>query len=175
MNATSLDASPLTADAFRPFGDVLEAAGAADMIINGGRCDRFHDRARLTFGSGRAGISVFRSNAVSLPFRLEVMERHPIGSQAFLPMTDAPYLVVVAGDVSGRPGPPKAFLAAPDQGVNYLAGTWHAPLLALKEGAAFAVVDRIGNGENLEEMTLAEPVFISTEWRAFFGRDSETA
>ncbi|WP_416897376.1 MAG: ureidoglycolate lyase [Minwuia sp.] len=163
MTPEAITAVPLTAEAFRPFGDVLEAAGTADMVINGGRCDRFHDRARLTFGSGRAGISIFRSEAVALPCRLDLMERHPIGSQAFLPMTDAPYLVVVAVDEGGRPGPLNAFLAASGQGVNYLAGTWHAPLLALVDGAAFAVVDRIGKGENLEEFALPHGVLIVSE------------
>jgi ureidoglycolate lyase len=78
---------PLTAEAFRPFGDVLEAAGAPDRLINEGLCGRFHDRARLDFGTGRAGISIFDAVPRALPYRLEMVERHPEGSQAFLPMT----------------------------------------------------------------------------------------
>lgn len=160
MSDATLVAAPLTAAAFRPFGDVVEATGAPDLMINGGRCGRYNDLARLSFGTGQAGISIFRSDAVPVPHRLEMVERHPIGSQAFMPMTDAPYLVVVAEDVEGRPGPLHAFMAAPSQGVNYLAGTWHAPLLALRDGAVFAVVDRIGPGDNLQEFTLPDPVTI---------------
>jgi len=161
MTGETLVAAPLTVAAFRPFGDVVQATGAPDLMINGGRCGRYNDLARLSFGSGQAGISIFRSDAVPVPYRLELIERHPIGSQAFLPMTDAPYLVVVAEDAEGRPGPLHAFIAEPAQGVNYLAGTWHAPLLALRDGAVFAVVDRIGAGDNLQEITLPHPVTIA--------------
>ncbi|MDF1730643.1 MAG: ureidoglycolate lyase [Minwuia sp.] len=160
MTDAPLVAVPLSAAAFRPFGDVVEATGAPDLMINGGRCGRYNDLARLSFGTGQAGISIFRSDAIKVPYRLEMVERHPIGSQAFMPMTDAPYLVVVAEDVEGSPGPLHAFMAEPAQGVNYLAGTWHAPLLALRDGAVFAVVDRIGPGDNLQEFTLPDPVTI---------------
>ena len=155
-----IHAVPLTEDAFRPFGDVIAASGTADMMINGGRCERFHNRARLEFSDGKAGISLFRSNASALPYTLTLMERHPIGSQAFIPMGAIPYLVVVAEDDGGKPGRLHAFLAGPDQGVNYLANTWHAPLIALEDGALFAVVDRIGTGNNLQEVTLSSPVHV---------------
>lgn len=163
MNPTSITAVPLTAEAFKPFGDVIEAAGAADMMINEGRCERFHNRARLTFQGGEAGISLFRSDASSLPYELTLMERHPIGSQAFLPMSKTPFLVVVAEDADGKPGKLHAFVTAPGQGVNYLADTWHAPLIALEDQAVFAVIDRIGSGNNLEESPLSEPVRIVTQ------------
>lgn len=162
MSDASITARPLTAEAFRPFGDVIETAGAADMTINEGRCERFHDTARLTFEGGKAGISLFRSDAVAVPYALTLMERHPIGSQAFLPMSKTPFLVVVADDDGGKPGTLHAFITAPGQGVNYLANTWHAPLLALEDQAVFAVVDRIGGGNNLEECPLAQPVTVLT-------------
>lgn len=161
MSGPTLTAAPLTEEAFRPFGDLISATGTPDMMINGGRCGRFHDLARLSFGTGQAGISIFRTNAVTIPCRVELVERHPVGSQAFLPMTVGPWLVVVAEDVDGQPGPLHAFMAAPEQGVNYLAGTWHAPLLALRDGAVFAVVDRIGSGDNLQECRLPEPVTVT--------------
>lgn len=142
---------PLTAAAFAPFGDVLAAEGEADRIINQGLCGRWHDLARLDTGDGRAGISLFRSEVRSLPLTLEMVERHPEGSQAFLPMSADPFLVVVAPDVEGRPGRPRAFLTAPGQGVNYLRGTWHGVLTPLAPPGLFAVVDRIGTGANLEE------------------------
>lgn len=150
-------ARPLEPAAFAPFGDVLEAEGAPDRLINAGRCGRFHDSARLDFGDGRAGISLFRAEPRALPLELDLVERHPDGSQAFLPMTADPFLVVVAPDEGGRPGRPLAFLTRPGQGVNYLRGTWHGVLAPLAPPGLFAVVDRIGPGANLEEHVFATP------------------
>jgi ureidoglycolate lyase len=152
-----LVARPLDAAAFAPFGEVLEAAGAPDRWINAGRCARFHDRARLDFGDGQAGISIFRSEPCALPYRFDLVERHPEGSQAFLPMTAAPFLVIVAPDDGGRPGTPRAFLAAAGQGVNYRRGVWHGVLAPLHPPGLFAVVDRIGPGANLQEHRYPEP------------------
>lgn len=149
---------PLTAAAFAPFGDVLEAVGPPDRLINQGLCGRFHDRARLDFGAdGRAGISLFSAEPRALPYRLEMVERHPEGSQAFIPMTAAPFLVIVAPDEGGRPGRPLAFLTAPGQGINLARGTWHGVLTPLSAPGLFAVVDRIGPTPNLEEHWFAEP------------------
>lgn len=149
---------PLTADAFRPFGDIVSAAGEPTRWINQGRCARYTDLARLDFGSGgRAGISLFQSELASLPLTLAMMERHPDGSQAFLPMSMDPFLVVVAPDDGGKPGRPRAFLTAAGQGAGLLRGTWHGVLTPLSGSGLFAVVDRIGPGANLEEHWLAEP------------------
>jgi ureidoglycolate lyase len=148
---------PLTTQAFAPFGDVLEAAGPPDRLINQGHCGRFHDRARLDFGGGRAGISVFRAEPRALPYRLEMVERHPEGSQAFLPMTEHPFLVIVAEGQGPVPGRIRAFLTAPGQGINLLRNTWHGVCTPLQAPGLFAVVDRIGEGANLEEHWLPEP------------------
>ena len=142
---------PLTAAAFAPFGDVLEVAGQPDRLINQGLCGRHHDLAALDFTDGRAGISLFDAQPRSLPYTLDMMERHPQGSQAFIPMTQAPFLVIVAPDAGGRPGTPRAFLTEPGQGVNYHRGTWHGVLTPLSAPGLFAVVDRIGAGDNLQE------------------------
>ncbi len=154
-------ARPLTASAFQPFGDVIEADGDPTMIINQGRCGRFHDLARLSFDGGDAGISIFKYTTSAMPYERTLMERHPIGSQAFLPLSGAPYLVVVAPDADGRPEQPQAFLARADQGINYLKNTWHAPLIALEDNAVFAVIDRIGVGENLQEIEMETPYVVS--------------
>jgi ureidoglycolate lyase len=148
---------PLTAAAFAAFGDVLEAVGAPDKIINQGLCGRHHDLAQLDFGAGRAGISLFKAQPRALPFHLDMMERHPEGSQAFLPMSWDPFLVIVAPDAGGRPGRPLAFVTAPGQGVNYHRGTWHGVLTPLAEPGLFAVVDRIGAGPNLQEHWFDQP------------------
>ncbi|MEJ6397336.1 ureidoglycolate lyase [Yoonia sp. 208BN28-4] len=152
---------PLSADAFAPFGDVLEIAGAPDKIINQGLCGRFHDRAAMDFADGRAGISLFQSEARSLPITLDMMERHPEGSQAFIPMTADPFVVVVAADKDGAPHDPQAFITAPGQGVNYHRNTWHGVLTPLASPGLFAVVDRIGEGPNLQEHWFDNPFQIT--------------
>jgi ureidoglycolate lyase len=151
---------PLTAAEFAPFGDVLDVAGAPDKIINSGMCGRYHDRAELDFDGGRAGISLFKSKERSLPITLDMMERHPDGSQAFLPMSMDPFVVVVASDNEGKPANPRAFLTAAGQGVNYKKNTWHGVLTPLYAPGLFAVVDRIGEGPNLQEHWFETPFMI---------------
>ena len=155
---TLIRTEPLTQANFAPFGDVLEASGAPDKIINRGLCGRWHDRARLDFGpEGRAGISIFKAEPRELPYTFDLVERHPEGSQAFLPMSETEWLVIVASDEGGKPGRPRAFLAAPGQGINFHRGTWHGVLTPLHAPGLFAVVDRIGTTANLEEFPLDPP------------------
>lgn len=154
---TDIVIEPLTRDAFAPFGDVLDTEGAPDKMINQGLCGRYHDRATLDFADGRAGISLFDAEPRALPLVLDMVERHPEGSQAFLPMSHQPFLVIVAPDEDGTPGLPRAFMTAPGQGVNYHRGTWHGVLTPLHAPGLFAVVDRIGDGANLEEHWLDTP------------------
>ncbi|TRD22863.1 ureidoglycolate lyase [Palleronia caenipelagi] len=151
---------PLTAEAFAPFGDVLDTSGVPDKMINAGLCGRYHDRAKLDFADGRAGISLFHAELRSLPLILDLVERHPDGSQAFLPMSLDPFLVIVAPDQNGQPGQPMAFETAPGQGVNYHRGTWHGVLTPLTAPGLFAVVDRIGPGANLEEHRYTRKILI---------------
>ena len=151
---------PLSAKDFAPFGDVLEAVGASDMTINQGMCERFHDRAKLNFGpGGHAGISMFHGKTRALPHSIDMVERHPDGSQAFIPMSLDPFLVVVAPDEDGKPGTPLAFITTPGQAVNLHRGVWHGVLCPLGPCGIFAVVDRIGDTKNLQEHWF-EPPFI---------------
>ncbi len=155
---------PLTAEAFAPFGDVIAAAGIPTRMINQGNCGRYDDLARLDFaGEGRPGISVFEAKPCTLPLTLEMVECHPMGSQAFLPLSVDPFLVVVAPDEGGKPGRPLAFLTQPGQGVNYHRGTWHGVLTPLTGPGLFAVVDRLGPGENLEEHWFETPYIVREE------------
>ncbi len=147
----------LTVEAFAPFGDVLDCSGEPDKIINQGLCGRYHDRADLDFSDGRAGISLFNAKPRTLPLILEMVERHPEGSQAFVPMSVDPFLVIVAPDEDGTPGTPLAFLTEPGQGINFHRNTWHGVLTPLHEPGIFAVIDRIGDGGNLEEYWFDEP------------------
>lgn len=145
---------PLTAAAFAPFGDVLDATGDF-RLINVGLCQRHHDRATLDFGEGgRAGISVFKAEPRSLPYVFDLIERHPDGSQAFLPMSADPFLVIVS---TGPDATPRAFLTNGAQGINLHRGTWHGVLTPLAAPGLFAVVDRIGPTPNLEEHRFPVP------------------
>ncbi|WP_208348515.1 ureidoglycolate lyase [Pseudaestuariivita rosea] len=157
---TTIRVQPLTAKDFAPYGDVLQADGDPDVMINQSLCGRYHDCAGLDFSGGRAGISIFNAEPRALPLPLEMMERHPLGSQAFIPMTQHPFLVIVAADDAGQPADIKAFLTVPGQGVNYHRGTWHGVLTPLHTPGLFAVVDRIGQGENLQEHWFETPVQI---------------
>ena len=153
-------AQPLTANAFAPFGNILEAKGTADKIINQGLCSRFHDLARLDFSDGRAGISLFDAKPRNLPYQLTMVERHPEGSQAFIPMSMNRFLVIVAPDKNNRPGRPLAFLSDPGQAINFHRNIWHGVLTPLEAPGLFAVVDRIGSGENLEEIVFDTPYIV---------------
>ncbi len=148
---TTLHIAPITQAAFAPFGDLIDTTGAPDKLINQGLCGRYHDRATLDFADGRAGVSLFQAEPRSLPLTLEMMERHPDGSQLFIPMSEHGFLVIVAPDASGTPGLPQAFLTSPGQAINFHRGTWHGVLTPLSAPGLFAVVDRIGPGANLEE------------------------
>ena len=154
----------LTAERFAPFGDIIAAdAAARHFPINGGTTERYHDLAGLDAGpDGKLIVSIFRGQPRELPFAVIMLERHPLGSQAFMPLGKQPYLVVVApAGEAPEPDALRAFLARPGQGVNYAPGVWHHPLLALNETCDFLVIDRSGPGNNCDEMTLADPVYLA--------------
>ncbi|MBV1867942.1 MAG: ureidoglycolate lyase [Marinosulfonomonas sp.] len=152
MTMVAIKTQLITAQNFAPFGDILDASGTPDMAINQGLCDRHHDRAKLDFGpDGRAGISIFNAQPRSLPYVLEMMERHPDACQAFIPMSENPFLVIVAHDKGGEPDKPRAFLTDGKQGINFHRNIWHGVLTPLAAPGLFAVVDRIGDTPNLEE------------------------
>ncbi len=153
---------PLTRDAFAPFGQVIETDGAHHYPINAGNCERYHDLARVELGGvhARPLISLMHSRGFALPYELRLVERHPLGSQAFYPLGKAPFLVVVAPDESGTPGTPRCFVTAPGQGVNIAMNTWHGVLTPLGGEADFLCVDRGGDGNNLEEHFYPAPLIV---------------
>lgn len=160
----TIRAEPLTAEGFASFGDVLEAAGTPDFMINAGLCGRHHDLARPeTDSDGTVSLSVGRSEAISLPLSLRMMERHPHGTQAFVPMGGVRFLVIVAGDQEGVPGTPRAFLTNGSQGIQYKMNCWHGVLAPLVGPSDFLIVDRVGPGDNLEEHHLTAPYTIVTD------------
>lgn len=154
-----LPALPLSAEAFAPFGQVIECAGHAGYAINEGSSQRFTDLAQLEADAeGRLALSIFRAEARQAPFALSCLERHPLGSQAFMPLHGQAFLVVVAEarPVSAQPAPEslRVFVSNGRQGINFRRGVWHHPLLALSAGD-FLVADRLGPGDNCEAVDIA--------------------
>ena len=152
--------APLTAADFAPYGEVIEMSGSPDKTINQGMCNRYHDLARLDFTDGRAGISLFDAKARDFPYLVDMVERHPQGSQAFIPITQVPFLVVVAEDDAGIPTRPRAFITGPGQSINLHRGVWHGVLAPIRQPGQYAVIDRIGDGDNLEEFWFETPYVV---------------
>lgn len=149
-----LQPQPLTPDTFAPFGDVIDTDGRDYFLINNGNTRRYHALAEVDTGpaDGRAIISIFRARAYDYPLPIRMLERHPHGSQAFIPLRGRPFLVVVApGTDDPDPETIRAFIAQGNQGINYHRGTWHHPVLALADEDEFLVVDRDGERPNCEE------------------------
>jgi ureidoglycolate lyase len=154
---TILTVRPLLKETFAPFGEVLETEGAEIRMINGGTTERFHALGTASVDpEGEVIINFFRGQPRQFPYTVDMMERHPLGSQAFYPLAKRPWIVVVAEDRNGTPGEPQAFLASAIQGVNYRANVWHHPLIAVDDVCDFLVVDRGGQGANLEERSYSQ-------------------
>ena len=156
---------PLTREAFAPFGDVIDSdAVAKHYTINDGYAERYHDLARIDVAeaNGRPLLNIFRAKARLLPMRIALIERHPLSSQAFIPLQPGSFLVLVAraGDAP-RPSDLRCFRSAGSQGVNYARGTWHHPLIALEDSQDFLVVDRGGAGDNCDEIAYGEELYVT--------------
>jgi len=164
MTDMIIRATPLTAETFAPFGDVIETEGRASRWINEGTCRRFDDLAKVDVGEagGRPLISIFEASPRSLPLKIRALERHPMSSQAFYPLQSTPFLVVVAANgAAPDAGGIRVFLSSGSQGVNYRRNTWHHSLIALERKSAFIVVDRGGPSENCEEISLTRAVSVT--------------
>jgi ureidoglycolate lyase len=153
----ALAIAPLTKAAFAPFGEVIETRDAKPKLINDGFAQRFDGLAQIDVATegGAVNISLFDGSIRPSPILIKLMERHPLGSQLFMPLNEKPWLVVVCGDPR-EPASYRAFSATGQQGVNYARNIWHHPLLVLTDASPFLVVDRGGPGDNLEEVRLAE-------------------
>lgn len=149
----------LTRENFASFGDVIDASGDNHYPINAGKTERYHALARpeATGPGGHVLISLARATPYEIPLKLTMVERHPLGSQAFVPLSPRPFLVVVCRDDNGTPGKPHAFLTQPGQGVNYPRNTWHGVLTPIGEPQDFVIVDCGGAGNNLEEFFFSDP------------------
>jgi ureidoglycolate lyase len=155
IRINALPVERLTKAAFAPFGDVVEIDGAQELKINQGFARRFADLAKVDVasGEGRPMISIIRARQWPLPMRIKMLERHPLGSQCFYPLSRHDWLIVVAaGAKTPDLGTLRCFLATGTQGVNYRPNVWHHPLLPLAMEQDFLAVDRMGPESNLEEV-----------------------
>lgn len=164
MNTSSktIITKPFNAQAFKKYGDVIETEGAHNFKINNGLCTRYHDLAKIEVSGPKARplISLVKSMPYTLPLTLAMVERHPLGSQAFVPLSNKPFLIVVCDDHDGVPGTPSAFISSNQQGVNIAQNVWHGVLTPLDDVSDFLVIDRGGDGNNLEEYFFDEPFII---------------
>lgn len=165
MSITHIQIQPLTIEAFAPFGEVICCENHAFFHINNAHTERYHALVETQAqGEARVGISIFRNiKTTTLPLDISMLERHPKGSQAFIPMQGQKFLIVVASDLN--PSEPDvtqihAFLSNGMQGVNYRQGTWHHPLLTLESPSDFAVIDRIGQDANCDVFQFKNTVSI---------------
>ena len=151
----------LTPARFAPYGDVIEATAERVAAMNASRFDRFDDLCRVeTDIAGHVAVSIARCRvATALPYRFDVVERHPHGSQAFVPLTPCRFVVVVGPpEATVEAGDLRAFMTNGRQGINYHRGTWHMPLIAFESGQQFLVIDRAGDTPNCDEHSLGETV-----------------
>lgn len=154
MSVRALHPEPLTKAAFAPFGEVIETEGAETRVINDGFALRRHALANVEPGpQGGAILSIFDATRRPFPIVIDMLERHPLASQAFFPLAEHDWLVVVAeGGTAPDLATLRCFRATGRQGVNYGVGVWHFPVLILVEAQSFLVADREGSGSNLEEV-----------------------
>lgn len=159
MKTSTLVTKPLTKEAFAQFGDVIEINGSQHFSINEGAVERYHDLATVDIdvnSGGRTIISYFKINdAKAFPHKFNLVERHPKGSQAFIPMFNSPVIIVVApkGE-SVTSANLQAFVTNGQQGFNFHAGVWHMPLISEEKDRIFLVIDRAGPGNNCDELTI---------------------
>ncbi|HLD68967.1 MAG TPA: ureidoglycolate lyase [Pseudomonas sp.] len=155
----TLTIEPLSKEAFAPFGDVIETDGSAHFMINNGSTRRYHQLATVETAApeDKAIISIFSAEALPMPLNIRMLERHPLGSQAFVPLLGHPFLIVVApaGDAPQSESV-RAFRSNGRQGINYHRGVWHHPVLTIEKRDDFLVVDRSGSGNNCDEHFFTE-------------------
>ncbi|QDC02036.1 ureidoglycolate lyase [Mesorhizobium sp. 8] len=154
-----ITAQPLTRASFAPFGEVIDFDTDSHYPINNGRCERYHAlvKPEAAGPNGHVLVNLFRGTPYDFPLALTMVERHPFGSQAFIPLSPRPFVVVVCPNGPDGPGEPAAFLTAPGQGVNYPRGLWHGVLTPVGAPQDFVVVDRGGDGSNVEEFYFSHP------------------
>lgn len=162
----TLKPEPLSRERFARYGDVIDTAGRRANPMNTARFERFDDLCAVDVDAdGNVSVSIARCRtATSLPYRIDCVERHPLSSQAFIPLGGQSFVVVV-----GPPGESidaqdlRAFRTNGRQGVNYFRGAWHMPLIAFEPGQEFLIIDRAGEAPNCEECVLDDVVTLVSD------------
>ena len=146
-----VEPKPITKENFSKFGDVITTENIKSLEINNGYAKRFNDIAKIDTSNenGETTISIFSALKRSFPMKIDMMEKHPLGSQAFIPMKETTFLTLVAPE-GEKPDLEKieSFIVPKGIGINYKTGIWHFPLIST-EDMDFLVVDRKGLGDNL--------------------------
>jgi ureidoglycolate lyase len=162
----TLKAEPLTRERFADFGDVIETSRGSSDAMNAARFERFDDLCKVDLiNNGQIAVSIARCRTpTSLPLRVDMLERHPLGSQAFVPLSPCKMVIVVAPpEESVEVSAIRAFVSNGRQGFNYRRGTWHMPLISFEAGQEYLIIDRGGRESNCEEHTLAEAILIQAD------------
>ena len=151
MNNLIIKPKPITKENFKKFGDMITTDNIKPLEINDGYAKRFDGIANLDAkkDNGESTISIFSALKRSFPMKVDMMEKHPLGSQAFIPMKETTFLAFVApqGDKPDL-NKAEAFIVPKGIGINYNSGVWHFPLIST-EDTDFLVIDRKGSGDNL--------------------------
>ena len=141
----------ITKENFSDFGDVISSENIKPININEGYAERFDDLANINTlkDDGKTIVSIFSARKRNFPMKIDMTEKHPLGSQAFMPMKETIFLAFVAppGDLP-KIDNIKSFIVPPKKGINYKPGVWHFPLIST-EDTDFLVIDRQGSGDNL--------------------------
>ncbi|ENW17261.1 Ureidoglycolate hydrolase [Acinetobacter haemolyticus CIP 64.3 = MTCC 9819] len=162
----NIQIQPLTQDSFSAFGDVIEKENHDFFSINQGLTQRYHalSVAQITGDHVTVGMSIFHNLcATQIPFKIDMLERHPYGSQSFIPLQQQKFIIIVALPLDhSQPDEQQiyAFLSNGKQGITYRQGVWHHPLITLEAESDFLVVDRIGGGQNCDVYHLVESKWV---------------
>jgi ureidoglycolate lyase len=162
----TLKAEPLTGERFAPYGEVIETSRGNSDAMNAAKFERFDDLCNVDIiNDGQVAVSIARCRTpTSLPLRLEMIERHPLGSQAFIPLSPCKMVVVVAPPGESVDADElRAFVTNGRQGFNYRRGTWHMPLISFEAGQEYLVIDRGGNESNCEEFMIDDAIFLEAD------------
>lgn len=162
----TLKAEPLTRERFAQYGDVIDSSRDGDDPMNEARFQRFDNLCKVELANdGEVAVSIARCRTpTTLPIRLDMVERHPLGSQAFVPLSPCKMVFVVAppGE-SVEASDLRAFVTNGRQGVNYRLGTWHMPLISFEAGQEYLIIDRGGNEANCDTHTLDDIIFLEVD------------
>ena len=141
----------ITRTNFAAYGDLISSDDIKPIDINAGYAKRFDNLANINTSKdeGKTAVSIFSALKRTFPMKIDMMEKHPLGTQAFIPMNETTFLCFVApSGESPELSKIQSFIIPPKTGINYKPGIWHFPLIST-ENTDFLVIDRKGNGENL--------------------------